>query len=200
MQLLEGNKGASALNARKTALAALLLILVLVAGCKEEVSPPTPPAPPVPPTARVSIAPQVHELSASVDERLLPDAFARWYDAYTASRIIEIQLNDREPVDFGSWSARREYGAEDAASDGALTEWAESYFVTHDWSTYGQDILSMQPGDTVSVNGHQVTIQRIFNYPKDGYYEEIMNLAGEGMLVFQTCYPDSSFNRIAYGS
>ena len=182
---------------RNTAIAVLLLTLALLMGCAEEVPEPEPS---VPPTAHVTLAPQLHEVSEALDEHLIPDAFACWYDAYTASRIVELQLNDREPVDFGSWTARREFGAEDAASDGALTEWADDYFVTHDWSDYGQDILCMQPGDTVSINGKPITIQRIFNYPKDGFYEEIMNIADDDVLILQTCYPDSTFNRIAYGS
>ena len=178
----------------------MLLLAALLGACSLSSEPVAEPEPePEPPTASASLAPALEKMPAQLEEHLLDDAFHRWFDAYVHSRIIELSLNDREAVSFGPWAARQEIGAEDAASDGALTEWATDYYITHNWSDYGQEILSMQPGDTVSVNGRPLVIEEVFNYPKASYYEEIVQIAGENAIVFQTCYPDSDQNRIAYG-
>ena len=183
---------------RMVKLGTALTVLALLSACSY--SPIVEDEPPAPePTAQASLADSMHAIPSELDLHLLGDAFDRWYDAYTASRVVELTLNVRGAVSFGPWSARYEPGTEDAAADGALTEWADDYYITHDWSDYGQEILSMQPGDVASVNGRSVTIDRVFNYPKNSFYEEIRHLAGEDTVVFQTCYPDSDYNRIAYG-
>ena len=57
----------------------------------------------------------------------------------------------------------------------------------------------MQPGDIVTVNDRTFTVERVFNYPKASFYEEVKRIAGDDAIIFQTCYPDSVENRIVYG-
>ncbi len=155
--------------------------------------------PDVKPTAHLSFNEEMASVVSEAEGQIYDNTFYAWYDAYTQSRIVPIILNDRGPLRYGPWAARSEKGTEDASSDGALTEWATNYYIAHDWSDYGQEILTMQPGDEANVNGKSFTVEGIFNYPKDSFYEEIMRIAGDGAIVFQTCYPDSTFNRIVYG-
>ena len=122
-----------------------------------------------------------------------------WFSAYVASRVIEVTPGRTETTSFGPWTAEKEYGTTDAREDGSLTEWADNYYITHEWSPFGQQILSFVPGDTVTVNGHTVRIERIFNYPKQSFSDEIEEISGPGVVVFQTCYPNSDENRIAFG-
>lgn len=119
--------------------------------------------------------------------------------AYVNSRVVEVIPTGRAPLVLGPWEAEEDYHATDASSDGSLTTWADDYYITHDWSEIGQEILSIEPGDTVLVNGTTVLIEDTFNYPKDSYYDEIQELVGADAVVFQTCYPDSDYNRIAWG-
>ena len=135
-----------------------------------------------------------HYLLRSSDE-----AYYLCYHDYVMSRIVPLEFPAREPEDFGPWSARKEYGAADAAADGSLTEWADNYYITHDWSDYGQEILTICPDDTVSINGRTFTVEDAFCYPKDGYLEEVRDIVGEDTIVVQTCEPSSTLNRIVYG-
>ncbi len=124
-----------------------------------------------------------------------------WYIAYVRSRIVPILAPDRtEILNLGPWTALPDRGATDARSDGSLTEWADLYYITHDWSDYGQQILALWNGDRVTVNGRTVTVSWVCNYPKDSYLEEVRALGGTEAVVFQTCYPNSDFNRIVFAS
>lgn len=125
--------------------------------------------------------------------------FLHAYRTYIEGRIVELVPADREPAAFGPWYAQRDYHATDARDDGSLTEWDDNYFITHEWSSIGQQILSLIPGDVVTVNGMDVRIEGIYNYPKDSVSNEITMITGDDSVVFQTCYPDSNYNRIAYG-
>lgn len=156
------------------------------------------PFPEIEPTAKASIAPLLHAPD-KLEEQLLNEAINRWYDVYCHERMIPIEPNDRPSESFGPWSALAEPGATDANDDGKLTEWADHYYIAHDWSDFGKQILTMQPDDVASVNGRTFVVQGIFNYPKNSFYEEITYLVGKDATVFQTCYPNSDENRIVYG-
>lgn len=136
-----------------------------------------------------------------------------WFSAYVCSRIVEAAPGlsfdptvaheyvspGTDSMTFGPWSAAKDYGATDAREDGSITEWADHYYITHQWSEYGQQILSMLPGDKVTVNGKSFIVQAIFDYPKDSFYEEIMRIVGDQSTVIQTCIPDADYNRIVFG-
>ena len=124
-----------------------------------------------------------------------------WYMSYVRSRVVPIVAPERtEALNLGPWTAEKDYGAADARFDGSLTEWNDLYYITHDWSEYGQQILALWNGDHVTVNGRTVTVSWVCNYPKDSYYEEVRALGGNDPVVFQTCYPDSDYNRIVFAS
>ena len=105
-----------------------VMLALLLGACSttapEQVAAPEPE--PDPPTASASLAPELSKVSASLEEHVFETAFYSWFDGYTQSRIIELELWDREPQAYGPWTARLEEGTEDAASDGALTQWAEN--------------------------------------------------------------------------
>ena len=152
------------------------------------------------PTARIDLATPLANLTSGTDEDFITTCYDRWLTAYVDSRIIGVQLNDRALASFGPWNARAEFGTTDASEDGSLTEWADHYYITHDWSDYGKQILTMQPGDTITVNNRTFVVSDVCNYPKDSFYDEIVHFAGKEAVILQTCYPDSDENRIVYGN
>lgn len=174
----------------------LALVCVLVVGLSVGAPILTTPVPPTVQTSQLTAALAAPE---DLETRLLNEGALRWFDAFVHGQIIPVETVQREARAYGPWEAVPDRGATDASDDGSLTEWADNYYIAHDWSDYGKQILEMQPGDVATVNGRKVTVQTIFNYPKDSYYEEILHLSGEGTLVFQTCYPDSEENRIVLG-
>lgn len=127
------------------------------------------------------------------------DTYYQALETYARGRVVAVDCTSREPEVFGPWSAEKDLNADAAASSGAITEWQEFYYVTHDWSTYGMSILSFVPGDRVEINGRAVEVLGVFDYPKDAYSDEIWMIVGFDAVVFQTCEPDSDLNRIAYG-
>lgn len=141
----------------------------------------------------------IDRMASEQTDAALQACFERGLHVYAVSRVVDVTPDGREPSAFGPWTAQSDYLTEDASEDGSLTQWYDNYYITHEWSSTGVQILSLIPGDTVEVNGQLVTIEGIFNYPKDSYYDEIMTLVGSDSVVFQTCYPDSTYNRIAWG-
>ncbi len=180
-------------------LLALLLVLPLVLfGCGAKT--PEPPEPPRMASFEASIGTKLVEDAVGYAKRSSELCLSVWFEAYVTSRKVEVLVGDREPASFGPWTAAKEYGTTDAKDDGSLTEWADNYYITHDWSEIGQQILGLVPGDVVTVNGRQAKVTEVFNYPKDSYYDEIMQLSGKKGIVLQTCYPESDYNRIVFAS
>ena len=149
-----------------------------------------------PASAAVTFASEAASIGAGVTTRCAFGSINDWYDVYATSRIRELTYGPRERIAFGPWQARAEYGTPEAAADGALTEWADNYYITHEWSDYGIQILRMIPGDTVTVNGRTATVEQIFDYPKASFLNEIRHIANEDTMVLQTCVPNDTYNRI----
>lgn len=126
------------------------------------------------------------------------DTYPMILHKYAVSRIVPMTYEERENVSFGPWVAPRDIGATDANEDGLITEWAERYYVTHDWSEYGQQIRQMIPGDALAINGNGVLVVDIFDYPRDAYLEEIREIVGSDAVVLQTCEPGTPNNRIVW--
>ncbi|MDO4808298.1 MAG: hypothetical protein Q4A07_13735 [Coriobacteriales bacterium] len=153
--------------------------------------------------------------AADFDVSAIEQCSDTWFVTYVASRIVNTipgvsfdLLAPHPPVSYdpqanetyGPWTAKPDYGATDARADGSISEWADHYYITHDWSEYGQQILGMMPGDQVSINGRTMVVQGVLDYPKDSFYEEILQIAGNSSVVLQTCIPQRDYNRIVFGT
>ncbi len=126
------------------------------------------------------------------------EAYGRWYHAIVLSRVREVDLVARDALSFGPWQARDDIDALEASDTGELTCWQVDYYITHNWSEYGQGILDMQGGDWVTINGRDLVVRRVLDYPKDGTLGEVYELADEGDVVLQTCVPGSDYNRLVF--
>ena len=95
------------------------------------------------------------------------------------------------------WTCGADYGGI-APVDGSLSEWAPHYYVAHSYGPYGEVILGLEQGDTVTVNGTAVTVEGAVIMPQQCAYEDVMNRVGWDATVFQTCVPDSDTCRFVY--
>lgn len=145
-----------------------------------------------------SLAPQMVDSANAYGVRAINACFSTWFQEYVTSRVVPVEPTPREPLAFGPWYAEKDYSATDARQDGSITEWADNYYITHDWSDYGKQILSFIPGDTVRINDRLVRVDGLFNYPKASFYEEVVAVTGSDCVVFQTCFPDSTYNRVVF--
>ena len=85
-------------------------------------------------------------------------------------------------------SYRDEYGAAEGASDGACTQWADGYYVAHDWSESGGQIASRP--DTVVVDGQRYAYAGSMVVPEgsDYYASGVYDFThADGGIGFQTC-------------
>lgn len=148
----------------------------------------------------LDLAPSAASLGASLVTR---DAYASindWFDTYARSRVVEVATDlTRARVAVGPWEAAADYGATDAREDGTMTEWASRYYIAHDWSDYGQQILALSIGDTFCVNGVTVEVDGVFNYPKASFLNEVRCVCGDDSYILQTCLPGADLNRIVFG-
>lgn len=125
--------------------------------------------------------------------------YAQVYHALVVRRVKDVNVVVRAPLAFGPWQARDDFDAEEASDAGEITQWLLDYFITHDWSAYGQQILAMQPGDRLTLNGRTMLVDGVYDYPKDAVVGEVLEMTGETAVVLQTCEPDTDYNRIVYG-
>lgn len=95
------------------------------------------------------------------------------------------------------WTCGADYGGI-APVDGSLSEWAPHYYVAHSYGPYGEVILGLEPGDTVTVNGVLVTVEGAVVMGQQCAYEDVMERVGWDATVFQTRVPDSDDCRFVY--
>lgn len=79
------------------------------------------------------------------------------------------------------------YGTEEADPSGALTQWADNYFIAHDWSANGKRIAS-RPAHVI-INGTTYHYVSEMVVSRDTYIDDIKAFcyANNG-IAFQTCY------------
>ena len=118
---------------------------------------------------------------------------------YALGRVVSLSYTSQESMVFDGWVAYDDLDGTEASPDGLLTQWAEGYYVTHDWSEYGQLILTMVPGDQVVIDGVPIDVVEIFDYPKEAYLRELRAVVDEGRVILQTCEPGEDLNRIVVG-
>ena len=170
------------------------LSLLTTTGCgRQEPAATVAPDQPIVGIIAPSLAPWHPDISAEAWQTVHEWAYDR-----ARSRQRGVPQSSREAREFGPWTAAWEPDLTEAPEDGSLAEWDTLYYVTHSWSAFGQDILGMQPGDTVTVNEQTVLVEGIFDYPKESILNEIILLVGDA-TVFQTCVPGEDYNRIVYG-
>lgn len=114
----------------------------------------------------------------------------------TAAPAAEVSAAVAHPASY-VWTCGKDYGGV-APGDGSLSEWAPHYFIAHSYGPYGQVILSLEAGDTVTVNGSSVTVEGAVIMGQGCAYEDVMNRVGWDATVFQTCVPDSNDCRFVY--
>lgn len=186
-------------RATKAAGIALALMLCL-SGCSAYASPTSMATPsaaaPEATHGSATFGPSLQQKAIDALPSFFEDSYAMWFRTHSQARVIPVSITPRDPVSFGPWYARQEFGTAEANDDGSLTEWEHDYFITHDWSEIGQQILCMSPDDHVVVNDRHFVVEDVFNYPKDSFLEEVREVVGPQKVVFQTCYPDSDVNRI----
>ena len=121
------------------------------------------------------------------------------YHDLAMTLVVKVQVVAREPRDFGSWPAHDDFYADEAPDDGSIAQWSEHYYVTHNWSEYGKQILTMREGDTVEVGGVRMQVDGAFDYPNDGKLGQILSVVGDDAVVLQTCDDGIDLTRIVYG-
>ena len=190
---------------KRTALISMLMALLLaLSGCNAAASSSSEQSSPQPVASTfASFGPELAQglatKSNTFGQAALGTCIREWFSAYVTFRIVPVEPQQRDPESFGPWFAEKDYGTTDAREDGSLTEWADNYYITHDWSEIGQQILALTLGDTVTINGRSMRVEGIFNYPKDSYFDEITEIIGFDVVGLQTCYPSSDYNRVVYG-
>lgn len=78
------------------------------------------------------------------------------------------------------------YYSASAAEDGSLTQWADGYFIAHDWSYNGQ-MIARKPS-TVVINGRSYHYVSSIVVSRDTMWEEVSSFVlANGGIGFQTC-------------
>lgn len=79
------------------------------------------------------------------------------------------------------------YGTAEADANGALTQWADNYFVAHNWSANGKRIAS-RPAHVI-INGTTYHYVSEMVVSRDTYFDDVEAFcyANNG-IAFQTCY------------
>lgn len=91
---------------------------------------------------------------------------------------------------FDTWtpSYYNAYGTAEADANGALTQWADNYFIAHDWSANGKRIASRPAHVVINGTTYHYVSEKVVS--RDTYFDDTIKAfcyANNG-IAFQTCY------------
>lgn len=91
---------------------------------------------------------------------------------------------------FDTWtpSYYNAYGTAEADANGALTQWADNYFVAHNWSANGKRILSRPAHVIINGTTYHYVSEKVIT--RDTLFDDTIKAfcyANNG-IAFQTCY------------
>lgn len=140
-------------------------------------------------TAYQSATNELNAAKASVDESVAAkkaaEEAARKAEEERKARGSAAQ--DANATDTWHVTYYNAYGTEEADANGAVTQWADRYFIAHDWSSNGQRIMS-KPAHVV-VDGQTYHYVSSHVVTRDTTWSQIQGFAqANGGIAFQTCY------------
>lgn len=140
-------------------------------------------------TAYQSATDELNAAKASVDESIAAkkaaEEAARKAEEERQARGSAAQ--DANATDTWHVTYYNAYETKEADANGAVTQWADRYFIAHDWSSNGQRILS-KPAHVV-VDGQTYHYVSSCVVTRDTTWSQIQGFAqANGGIAFQTCY------------
>lgn len=140
-------------------------------------------------TAYQSVTDELNAAKASVDESIAAkkaaEEAARKAEEERKTRGSAAQ--DANATDTWHVTYYNAYGTEEADANGAVTQWADRYFIAHDWSSNGQRIMSKPAHVVVDGQTYHYVSSRVVT--RDTTWSQIQSFAqANGGIAFQTCY------------
>lgn len=140
-------------------------------------------------TAYQSATDELNAAKASVDESIAAkkaaEEAARKAEEERQTRGSAAQ--DANATDTWHVTYYNAYGTEEADANGAVTQWADRYFIAHDWSSNGQRILSKPAHVVVDGQTYHYVSSRVVT--RDTTWSQIQGFAqANGGIASQTCY------------
>jgi len=86
-----------------------------------------------------------------------------------------------------------------APQDGSMGLWQDDYYIVHEYYEIGGQVLQIETGDKIMIDGHSILVAGTYLTPKKNTLEGIRSHTGEAAVVIQTCWPNSNKNKITWG-
>lgn len=140
-------------------------------------------------TAYQSATDELNAAKASVDESVAAKKAAEKAarKAEEERRARGSAAQDANATDTWHVTYYNAYGTDEADANGAVTQWADHYFIAHDWSSNGQRIMSKPAHVVVDGQTYHYVSSRVVT--RDTTWSQIQGFAqANGGIAFQTCY------------
>lgn len=140
-------------------------------------------------TAYQSATDKLNAAKTSVDESIAAKKAAEEAARKTEEerKARDSAAQDANATDTWHVTYYNAYGTEEADANGAMTQWADRYFIAHDWSSNGQRILSKPAHVVVDGQTYHYVSSRVVT--RDTTWSQIQGFAqANGGIAFQTCY------------
>lgn len=95
------------------------------------------------------------------------------------------------------WTSVPSWGSAAAPHYDALGKWDSNYYIAHNWTSYGEVILNMQPGEVVRVDGQLLVATKAEVFGSGTDYETVRDWCGWDAWCLQTCYGDNHVRIVA---
>lgn len=95
------------------------------------------------------------------------------------------------------WTSVPSWGSSAAPHYDALGKWDSNYYIAHNWTSYGEVILNMQPGEVIRVDGQLLVATKAEVFGSSTDYETVRDWCGWDAWCLQTCYGDNHVRIVA---
>lgn len=108
-----------------------------------------------------------------------------------------VPVTSPAPANELSWWSVPSWSTASAPDYDALGIWDVHYYIAHNWTSYGEVILSLKNGDTISVDGQRLRVVDSEYFSSGTDYETVRNRFGWDVWCLQTCYGDHQVRIVA---
>ena len=114
-------------------------------------------------------------------------------------RVEQTQSQQTPPAApiIKEWTSVPSWGSSAAPHYDALGKWDSNYYIAHNWTSYGEVILTMQPGEVIRVDGQLLVATKAEVFGSGTDYETVRDWCGWDAWCLQTCYGDNHVRIVA---
>lgn len=142
------------------------------------------------PDPPLSEEPYVAEPAPVIAEQAVSSVQAESVPSVDVSTTVAVEPTVTQSDEPNWWSVPS-WSSASAPQYDALGIWDVHYYIAHNWTSYGEVILNLRKGDTLSIDGQRLMVVDSAYFSAGTDYEAVRARFGWDVWCVQTCYGET---------